>query len=114
LFDQIDITFPRTYLAQQNQLEFFTQNYHGAQMTGFTSPNVRVFDATDDGSLVQLTGLSVLPNGGQFGVKIPAYRARIMFAVEDSAIKTPFSIGANTPSTRQCAATASVAATHAA
>ena len=97
-FDQVDIAFFRTFLASQNQLEFYTQNYRSAQLSGFTSANVRLFDTTDDGSPVQVTNLSILPSGGQFGVKIPAYRGRTMIAVEDSAIQSPVSIVANTPS----------------
>ncbi|MEP6847321.1 MAG: C25 family cysteine peptidase [Acidobacteriota bacterium] len=99
LFDQVAISFPRTFLASQNQLSFFTDNNHGAQLKGFTSANIRVFDTTYEGSPVQVLNPFISPIGGQFGVKLPAYRGRLFFVVEDSAVKTPFSLEANTPST---------------
>lgn len=98
LFDQFSLTFQRRYVAQQNSLSFYTQPYRAAQLTGFTSPNVRLFDVTYDGQPVQLTGSIFENSGGTFGTRVPANRARVMFAVEDSAVLSPFSIERNDPS----------------
>lgn len=99
LFDQFSITFNRTYLAKQNSLSFFTQNYKVTQLTGFTSSNVRVFDTTFDGDPIILTGLNFQNAGGIFGTRVPAYRGRLMYAVEDSAVQSPASIDVNNAST---------------
>ncbi|HEX8637139.1 MAG TPA: hypothetical protein VF692_03675, partial [Pyrinomonadaceae bacterium] len=44
LFESLSVSFNRRHLAQQNRLSFYTQNYRGAVLEGFTSANVRVFD----------------------------------------------------------------------
>jgi hypothetical protein len=99
LFDQVDVTYQRTYLATQNRLSFYTQNYKTAQLDGFTSPNARVFDITYDGNPVKWTGISFQSTGTAFGTRVPASRGRVLFAVEDSGILSPTSVTANTPST---------------
>ncbi len=98
LFDSISITFNRKFVADQNQLTFYTLNYRGARVSGFSSPNVRAFDTTRDGSPVQITNLNVLANGPSYDVVMPPSRGRSVYAVEDSAIKTVPSVIANNPS----------------
>lgn len=96
-FDTISVTFNRTYLANQNTLNFYTQNYKIAKLSGFTSANVRVFDMTRDGDPVLMTNLSFQQTDGTFGANIPAARGRSFYAVEDSAIASPESVTANNP-----------------
>jgi len=98
-FDHMSVTFERTFLAQQNTLSFFTQNYRAAEISGFTSPNVRVFDTTYDDDTAELYGLSFRQTGSTYGTRIPARRARTLFAVENSAILSPATIEQNNPST---------------
>jgi len=97
-FDQIQITYKRRHVADQNRISFTTQNYRGAKLESFSSSNVRLFDITYDGDPVQLTGASMTAGNGGFDVNVPAYRARVMFAVEDSGLLTPASVSPNTPS----------------
>ena len=97
-FDSMSVNFSRKHLADQNQLAFYTQNYRIAQLEGFSSQNIRVFDTTAQGSPVLLTNLSVQQTGSAFGVTIPAARGRLMYAIEDSALLQPASITANDPS----------------
>jgi len=97
-FDQVQITYRRRHVADQNRISFTTQNYRGAKVEGFSSSNVRLFDITYDGDPVQLTGPSVTSGIGGFDLNVPAYRGRVMFAVEDSGLLTPASVTLNTPS----------------
>ncbi len=94
-FDTLSIGFNRTFLADQNRLNFYTNNYRIARLDGFTSANVRVFDMTRDGDPVLMTNLNVQSNGATFGVNMPAARGRSFYAVEDSAILAPESVTPN-------------------
>ena len=96
-FDTISISFNRKYLADQNKVFFYTQNYRKAKLDGFTSSNVRVFDITRDGEPVLMTNLTFEQNGATYGADMPAARGRSFYAVEDSAILAPESVTANNP-----------------
>jgi hypothetical protein len=96
-FDTISITYNRKFLADQNKVNFYTQNFRIARLDGFTSANVRVFDMTHDGNPVLMTNLSFQQNGSTFGTDIPAARGRSFYAVEDSAILAPETVTPNNP-----------------
>jgi hypothetical protein len=98
-FDQVQISYNRRHVAAQNSLAFTMQNYRGAQIEGFSSPNIRVFDTTYDGAPAIVTGVAITPDGATFDAKVPAYRVRSMYAVEDSGLLSPDAITANVPST---------------
>ena len=98
MFDNIRITFPRKYIAQTNQLSFYTNNYRVTNLTGFTSPNIRVFDITHPDSPAQLSNLNIRQDGGNFAVRLPAHRGRLMFAASNEAVKQAALIVQNTPS----------------
>ena len=104
LFDSISVTYNRKFQAIQNQLPFYTLNYRGARIIGFSSPNVRVFDTTRDGAPVQLTNLKIVQNGAAFDVVLPPYRGRILYGVEDSAVKSVAAVVADNPSNLDTAA----------
>jgi Peptidase family C25 len=99
LFDKITISFNRRYVADQNTLSAFTQNYHETTLDGFDSANIRVFDTTYDGAPVLINGLMIGQNNGKYNVEMPSNRAMVLYAVEDSAILPPYSVTANIPST---------------
>lgn len=96
-FDTMSIGFARKFIADQNKVWFYTQNYRVAKLDGFTSLNVRVFDMTMDGSPVLMTNLSFQQNGSTFGTEIPALRGRSFYAVEDAAILSADSVTPNNP-----------------
>lgn len=98
MFDKIRITYPRRYLAQQNELSFYTNNYRVSNVTGFASPNIRVFDITSSDSPAQVTNLNITQEGGSYAVRLPAYRSRLFYAVSNEGIKQPASIVQNIPS----------------
>ena len=45
-FDSATINYTRRYAADQNRLFFQTPGYRKVNLTGFASPNIRVFDTT--------------------------------------------------------------------
>lgn len=104
LIESIKINYNRLYLAQNNQLSFYTNQYKKTTLNGFTSADTRVFDLTYPDEPTIITGLQPEQNGGTYKITLPGHRARVMYAVEDSAIKHPASIVQNFPSTLSTAA----------
>lgn len=98
LFESLRVGFNRRYLAQQNRLSFYTQNYRGAILEGFTSANVRVFDLTQADSPTVLSGFAVEQSGAGFRVALPSHRGRVLYAAENSAVMSAASITSNAPS----------------
>ena len=98
MFDNIKITYPRRYLAQENQLSFYTNNYRVSNVTGFASSGIRVFDVTAPDSPAEFSNLNIRQEGAGFSVRLPAHRGRLMYAVSNEAVKQPASIVQNTPS----------------
>ncbi len=98
LFDSVTVKYSRRYAADQNRIAFFTPGYRRAEVGGFTSPNIRVFDTTEDGSPRLVVNLQVEQNGSTHTVKIPSSRAAVLYGIEDSASLTPASVTANVPS----------------
>ncbi len=98
-FDSISISFDRKFVAQQDQLSFYTLNYRSATLQNFSSANVRLYDVTREGAPVHITNVPTQPNGATFDAIVPANRGRVYFAVENSAIQAPAYIVQNFPST---------------
>ncbi|HEX6126504.1 MAG TPA: C25 family cysteine peptidase [Pyrinomonadaceae bacterium] len=96
-FDSMHIDFSRKYVADQNRVSFYTQNYRKARLEGFTSADVRVFDLTYDGSPMLMTNLNFQQIGATFGVDMPPARGRSFYAVENSAVLAPQSVTSNNP-----------------
>lgn len=96
--DYIKIDHARLYLAVNNQLSFYTNNYRASNLSGFTSPNIRVFDLRFPDEPTVAVNLQISENDGVFSVKLPGNRGSLMYAVEDSATAQPYSITPNTPS----------------
>ncbi|MEZ5425452.1 MAG: C25 family cysteine peptidase [Pyrinomonadaceae bacterium] len=96
-FDSVKVSYYRLYKAQQNALSFYTNPYRRSDLSGFTSPNIRVFDLRYPDSPTQISNLQVSGNSGDFTVVLPSNRSKPMFAVEDSAVLAVDSIEQNTP-----------------
>ncbi len=99
LFDAVTVEYKRKYVADQNVLSFSTPGYRRADLQGFSTANVRVFDITFDGHPQQIRNASVVQDGASFTAKLPATRPAVYYAVEDSALLTPAEVVANNPST---------------
>jgi hypothetical protein len=96
-FDSVQVSFSRRYLAEQNQLKFFTSNYKRTNVTGFATANVRVFDITNENDPALMLGVPVVQQGATFTAALPAGRGRVFYAVDDSAVKSVQSIVPNDP-----------------
>jgi hypothetical protein len=106
LFDEITIDYKRKYSADQNVLTFTTPGYRRANITNFSSANVRVFDITADGDTQLIKNAAVVQEGATFTAKLPSSRAAVYYAVEDSALLTPASVIQNIPSNLKSTANA--------
>jgi Peptidase family C25 len=104
LTESIRVGYARKYEVNQNRLSFYTANYRTSTLSGFTSPNIRVFDLTYPDSPSVITNLRIDNNSGNYSAVLPAHRGRSMFAAEDSAVLTADSIVLNNPSTLATAA----------
>lgn len=113
----VRVTYPRFSKAESDRIYFSlasTEVDSAVQVSGFTSPRVRVFDVTDPDRVVQLRGTvgvtrtGAVPFGADgYSVSIAKQSfkaqgfegARQFLALSDAAILRPVSIAANTPST---------------
>jgi hypothetical protein len=98
LLESIRIDYSRKYEAAQNQLFFYTSNYRAANLSGFSSPNIRVLDLSFPDTPSFISNLNITNDNGNYIVRLPSHRGRVMYAVEGSAIKTASSITPNYPS----------------
>ena len=96
-FDSLSVDFPRSYKAENNRLDFYTDNYRKARLSGFSTANVRVFDITNEVAPLNLTGLQTVETNGSFGPVIPAARGRVFYATEANNFGAPFSVLPNNP-----------------
>ena len=96
-FDKVSLEFPRAYLAMDNKLEFFTENYKNTDLTGFTSSNIRVFDVTHESTPRLLTDLDMVQTNGTWGTTLPAGRGQVLYAIEAGAYGTALSVTPNDP-----------------
>jgi hypothetical protein len=102
--ESIRVDYSRKYEANQNRLSFYTANYRTSTVSGFTSPNIRVFDLTYPDTPSRVDNLRIDNNSGNYSVNLPSNRGRVMYAVEDSAILQASSVAPNNPSTLATAA----------
>lgn len=98
LLTRLGIDFPRSYTAMGNKLEFHTENYKNARVTGFSSPNIRVFDVTYEDTPRLLTNLQITETNGSWGPVIPASRSQVLYAVEANVFGTALSVTPTDPS----------------
>lgn len=97
-FDSIKISYSRKYVSDQNRVLFFTPGYRKIDVTGFTSPNIRVFDTTLDGSPELITDLPITQNGSTYSVRTPSNRPAVLYGVEDTGLLQAASVSQNNAS----------------
>ena len=78
---------------------FYTPGYRRANVTGFTSPNIRVFDTTLDGDPQLIVNAQIVQEGDTYTVRMPSNRPAVFYAVEDSALLHSPSVTFDAPST---------------
>lgn len=99
LFDTATFGYSRKYQADQNKVSFFTRGSRKADLTNFSSANVRVFETTYDGEPTLISNLPIEQNGATFTVKMPSAKAGVFYGVENSGLLQSQSVTANNPST---------------
>ena len=97
LFDSLTVGYARKFLAAQDKVRFYTSNFRLSRLEGFTSPNIRVFDVTNEAAPVLWTNLNVVPDGATYSVRLPADRGRSMYAMTESSHLFAASITPNDP-----------------
>jgi len=106
ILKRLSIDFPRSYVAMGNKLQFHTENYKNARVSGFSSPNIRVFDVTYENSPRVLSNLQIAETSGTWGPVIPAGRSQVLYAVEAGVFGTAFSVTPNDPALLEVASNA--------
>ncbi|MFY9610165.1 MAG: C25 family cysteine peptidase [Blastocatellia bacterium] len=94
LVDYIRVTYPRSYISDQDSLRGTAS---GSQtIEGFSNAAIRVFDITDPASVVEVTG-TIERRGETYavGVTLPGQGTRTLLALTNDRIKRPASISAN-------------------
>ncbi|HEY6329533.1 MAG TPA: C25 family cysteine peptidase, partial [Blastocatellia bacterium] len=99
LLDYIYLTYPHTYMASGNTLEFTLSGNQKATVGGFTNQNIRVMDVTNPNSVSQVTGV-VQQTGSTYSVTFadPGLGMRTLYAFTTDKAMNPVSMVANTPS----------------
>ncbi len=73
LVQYVRITYPRSFVAYQNGLQFTASGGQQVRLTGFTNDRVHVVDVTD-ASAVQELAVSVSSSGGQYDATVTVAR----------------------------------------
>jgi hypothetical protein len=99
LLDHINLTYPHTYTAAGNALDFTVPENQRVTVGGFTNANVRVMDVTNPGTVSQLSG-TVQQVGSTFAVTVsdPSPGTRTLHAFTNDQAMSPVSVVANQPS----------------
>lgn len=98
-FDSIRVNYSRRYAADQSKIQFITPGYRRANVSGFTSPNIRVFDTTLDSDPQFIVNPQIVQEGDTYTVRMPSNRPAVFYAVEDSALLHSPSVTFDAPST---------------
>jgi hypothetical protein len=98
LVDYVRLTYPHSYLADNNALRFAAAPGQQVTISGFTNPAVRAIDITDPDA-VQGVSVVVRPQSGTYSgtITISGARPRMLFMFADQALK-PDALVANQPS----------------
>ena len=99
LVDYARLNYWRTYQAQNDTLTFTSQHTTPMTVNGFTRPQIKVFDITDQNAVEQLN-VKVLQKGLGYAVKIPGGKGnmRTLLALADGQEQHPAGMTANDPS----------------
>ncbi len=98
LFDKVSITYPKRYVSSGNRLSFSTPNYKTAKIEGFSTPNIRLFDLTETDNPSIIGNVGITQNGATYDLTVSSNKTRMMYAITDESLLTPFSVVANIPS----------------
>ena len=97
LFDFVSIDYARAYKAINDRLDFYTETKKDTVVSGFSTPNVRLFDVTYDGELTEYVNNTIVQTNGTYGPVIPASRSRRYYATAAGNVAFPISVLPNDP-----------------
>jgi hypothetical protein len=101
LFDRVSISYSRRYVATANKISFAAPLGRTADVSGFSSANIRAFNINDLDRPSLVGNVAVSQNGAFFTATVPSFARRSgqrAYAVEESGLLTPFALTANAPS----------------
>jgi len=101
IVDYIRLTYPHSFKADGNSLQFSIKSTQSPRIEGFTNANIRVFDITDVTAVQEVRPI-VESSGAGFAVTVPAGargKARRLVALLDTQLSHPASLTLNQPST---------------
>lgn len=99
LVDRILITYRHTFRADNNRLAITAPGNAKIRLSGFTRNDLRVFDVTNPGSVVEIS-TTITPETGGFGadVSVGGSGDRRLFALAGDAYVTNANLKSNSPS----------------
>lgn len=103
LFSYAQLTYPRLYRAEGDQLAFALRSTRSATIENFTTPNIRILDISDPVSVQEVRPITQ-PAGSGYSITVPALGAqakgsRTLLAQPVASFLHPASITFNQPST---------------
>jgi len=102
LLDTVQLTYWRTFTAEENTLEFTLASPGQVSIDGFRKRSIRVADVTDPEDVKLVSGTRVSRGSHGYAVRFnpnPGSENRTWLAFSKADIKTPFEIKANQVST---------------
>ncbi len=99
--DYIRITYPHSFRADNDALQFSLRSTQSGRIEGFSTANIRVLDVSDTSSVQNIEPI-VEPSGGGFAATVPAGgrgKARRLIAMPANRFSQPASLTLNQPST---------------
>ncbi len=99
LVDHVRVTYSRKYVADSNRVFVTAPGGTKVRIGGFTASDIRVFDVSDPGAVVELEG-TVTGGNGQFGIDVATEGggAKKLFAVLNSSTENTVHLKSNAPS----------------
>jgi uncharacterized repeat protein (TIGR01451 family) len=102
LVQSVALHYPHRYMADANLLRATAPSGTALHITGFTSPQVRVFDISNPQAVVQLAG-TVKLEGSAYGVTLstsnPGPAERTLLALSDDQVSAPDALSYHQPAT---------------
>jgi hypothetical protein len=97
LVDYLRLTYAHSYNADGDVLRFDAPARGGALVGGFTSPNVRVIDATDPASVAELPA-QIFATADGYAARVQSAAGRTLLAFADETAQRVASVTPNAPS----------------
>jgi hypothetical protein len=101
IVDYVRLTYPHSFKADNDSLQFTIKSTQGPRIEGFTTPSIRMFDITDAKAVQELYPV-IESSGAGFAATISPGshgKARRIVALTDAQVLHPASLTLNKPST---------------